>query len=655
MRLTDPLTLRGRAAPNRLMFGPHETNLGLGRAISHRHLAYYERRAAGGAGTIVVEEASVHPSDWPYERAPLATECAEGWSDLAEIGRRHGTVMLAAIGHSGGQGSSAFNQAALWAPSGVPEVNTREVPKVMEQGDIDEVVAGFGDATRLAVAAGLDGVEVNAGQHSLVRQFLSGLTNMRGDDYGADKARFAREVLETVRSAAGERIVGLRFSADELAPWAGITPEAAGEVLAGLVGFVDYVVVVRGAIFSVAATRPDGHDPAGFNLDLAKTMRDGLNGAVPVFAQGSIVDVDMAAAALADGKCDAVEMTRAQIAEPDLGRKLVEAPETIRPCVLCNQMCKVRDNRNPLVTCIGEPRSGHETVDPDCEGWAREPLDLTVVGGGVAGLEAARVAAGRGHRVRLVERSDRCGGVLRTAATGAGRSRLAALADWLEAECRRLDVRIDTGTEATADEVAAAEHVIVATGGRASEPGYDVAADVTVRTVAEVLDAIAGTGGSDAVGGDAAGEPDGGLPAGPVLVWDPIGGPWAISAAEVLAHAGREVTLVTPDLIVGTMLSLSGDLAPANVRLQQLGVTLVKRAKLRAVRSTEVDVEDRFRGETRTIKAACVVDGSHRLPDHDVWDAAGGHGTRIGDCVAPRSVHEAVLEARRAVLALEEA
>ncbi len=387
MKLLEPLALGSVTAPNRVLFGPHETNLGAGRAISARHVAYYEARAEGGAGILVSEEASVHPSDWPYERAPLAEQCAAGWEQLAAVGRRHGTVVLAALGHAGGQGASAYSQRELWAPSDVPEVNTREVPKIMEADDIAAVVRGFADATRLAVRSGLAGVEINAGQHSLVRQFLSGLTNLRGDEYGTDKLRFAREVLHAVRVEAGDGVVGLRLSCDELAPWAGIVPEAAAEIAVQLLPWIDYLVVVRGAIFSVAATRPDGHDEPGFNLGLAGQIRAAVAGKVPVFVQGSIVDVGQAAWAVDEDRADGVEMTRAQIADPALVRKLAAgAPETIRPCILCNQTCKVRDGRNPIVSCVAEPRAGYEQDEPDVTGTARHALDVLVVGGGVAGM-----------------------------------------------------------------------------------------------------------------------------------------------------------------------------------------------------------------------------------------------------------------------------
>ena len=654
--LLDPLPIGPRTAPNRVVFGPHETNLGRGRSISDRHVAYYARRAEGGAGVVVTEEASVHDSDWPGERAPLASECGPGWAAVVDACRPHGSLVLAALGHAGGQGTSHWSQRELWAPSRVPEVNTREVPKWMEAADIAAVLDGFAMAAKVAVDAGCDGVEVNAGQYSLVRQFLSGLTNQRDDDWGQDRTRFARAVLAAVRAAVGDdAVVALRLSCDELAPWAGITPDMATGLAVDLVGGddggaarVDLLTVVRGSIFSTGATRPDGHTPAGFNLDLTRSVRAAVAAAtdnrVPVVAQGSIVDVDQAGWAVSDGAADAVEMTRAQIADPLLVSKVRDgAPERIRPCVLCNQQCMVRDNRNPIVSCIGEPFSGHETTDTPVRGTTLSPDDVTVVGGGPAGLEAARVAALRGHRVRVAERSARLGGTLRTVARLPGRERFGLLADWLESECRLLGVDLRVDHDMGAAEAALAPHLIVATGGRPGGPTFSVvegdgADGVVVLTAAEVLD-----------------DP-GALPAGPVVIWDPIGGPVGVGVAERLAAAGRDVHLVTPDYIVGNELARSGDLAPANARLAQAGVTMHKRSVLTSVRDGTAVLEDRFTASTRAVPAAVVVDAGHRLPDealwHDVRGAIGTRPSRAGDCVAPRTVHEAILEGRRTALDL---
>ncbi len=246
-------------------------------------------------------------------------------ADRARPAPGSGTVVVAALGHTGGQGSSAFGRAPLWAPSGVAEVNAREMPKVMEErrdrGGRPRLRRG---AASLAVDAGLDGVEVNAGQHSLVRQFLSGLTNHRGDAWGADRLRFAREVLAAVRAAASATASsGCGSASTSWRRGPGSRPSRRSRSRQELAPLVDYLVLVRGSIYSVAATRPDGHEQPGFNLAAtAADPRPRSAARVAVFAQGSIVDPAMAAAAIADGTADGVEMTRAQIADGELVRKL---------------------------------------------------------------------------------------------------------------------------------------------------------------------------------------------------------------------------------------------------------------------------------------------------------------------------------------------
>ena len=619
MQLLQPLPLRAATAPNRVMFGPHVTNLAdLQRRFTARHTAYYERRASGGCGIIVTEGASVHPSDWPYERAPLASECADGWAAIVAACAPHGSLVLASLDHAGGQGSSAYSQRELWAPSRVPEVNSREVPKWMEADDIAAVVAGFGTAAAAAVGAGCAGVEINAGQHSLVRQFLSGLTNQRGDEWGTDRLLFARQVLGAVRAPVGDAIVGLRLSCDELAPWAGITPDMAVDLAAQLAEHVDYLVVVRGSIFSAEKTRPDFHEPTGFNMDLCRRIREAVPG-TPVFLQGSVVDPGQAEWALGDGVCDAVEMTRAQLADPDLVAKLAaDRGDDVRPCIRCNQTCQVRDARSPVVSCVGEPTTGRETEDPHWYTPTARPRDVVVVGAGVAGLETARVAALRGHRVRVVEQADAIGGVAALAGPGG------PLVQWLAAQAAAAGATIELSTpfQSAPDDAA----VVQCTGGQPGTRAYVVHPDAVVLDVVDVHRGAA-------------------LPDGPVALFDPIGGPIAVALAEQL---GSRAILITQDQIAGNELSRSGDLAPANVRLQQQGVRIEKRSLLREVRPGEIELEDRFSGEHRIVPCAALVDCGFRLPTPPLDGAI----AQAGDCVAPRTILEAILEARRAALAL---
>jgi len=641
MQILQPLEIGARRSPSRLMFGPHVTNLGDDdRSITERHVAYYAARARGGCGVIVIEGASVHESDWPYERAPLANRCGEGWKAVGEAVHEHGALAIASLDHAGGQGSSAYSQRPLWAPSRVPEVNTREVPKWMEEADIAAVIDGFGEAAAAAVAAGLDGVEINAGQHSLVRQFMSGLTNHRGDQWGADKLLFARTVIATVRqrldlSGTPRPILGLRLSCDELAPWAGITPEMAPGIAADLgAAGVDYLVVVRGSIFSAEKTRPDFHEPTGFNIDVCRAVKAAVPDSVAVFLQGSVIDVGQAEWAIGEGVCDGVEMTRAHIADPEIAVKVQwDKTDRIRPCIRCNQACQVRDARNPIVSCVVEPSSGHEKNDPHWYDATTMPRKVLVIGGGPAGLEAARVAATRGHQVTIAEATSELGGVARHSGPGG------PFVDWLANEVRGLGVTVltDVTPDRLTELVATHQSVVQATGSRRGVPDFSIESGATVIDVADVR-----RGNTS-------------LPAaGTIVILDPIGGPIGVALAEEL---GERAVLVTPDNIAGNELSRTGDLAPANVRLAQRGVVVERRAIVRTVEATvngvRVRIQDRFSGETKQIEAAAVVDAGFRLPNDLVSDASGGSiGVAIGDCVAPRTILEAVLEARRAALTI---
>lgn len=633
-RLTEPLSFgdtspgRPQVAPSRVVFAAHRTNFATHRAFEARHAAYYEARAKGGAGIVVLESVTVHPSDWPYEYAPIGHEASvvPGYRLVADAIHRHGALALASLAHTGGQGSSHYSQMPLWAPSPVPEVNTREVPMEMEPSDIDTIVEAFASAALFAKEGGLDGVEINVGQSSLLRQFLSPLTNRRGDDHGGsleNRARFAKRVIAAVRKQLGAKLlVGLRLSGDEYAPWAGLVPDSAAEAAALLADGVDFLSVTSGSIFSQHMTRAGLYAPPGHAAHLAAVVKAKV--AVPVFAQGSIVDLALAESLLEAGKADAVEMTRALIADPQLITKVRDGRrDDIRPCVLCNQDCVVETVQNARLSCVHNPAAGYE-VEPEFGPLvpATKKKRVLVVGAGPAGLEAARVAALRGHTVTVV--GDVLGAV-RIAAAAPGRERLGLVADWLEAQVRALGVTVKEET-VTALDRSAADVVLRCTGARPSRRRFiewaEGAKPVSPRDVLQGKVEKGATGRA--------------------IVLDEAGDHAGMGAAEWLVDRGWTVTVVTHDMFVGQRLTSTLELTPFNQRAAAKKIALRPQLEVTRVTAHTVEAVDVFSREPFTFDADVVVDASYEVPRDDAHGAPSA-----GDAVAPRRIGHAILEGHR--------
>lgn len=642
--LFAPLPLGSQTAPNRFVFAAHQTNFAVHHRFEKRHADYYAARAAGGVGLIVLEGSIVHDSDRPYEYTITGYEegVVAGYRQVAEAVHRHGALVLAHLTHSGLQGSSHFSQLPLWAPSPVPEVNSRELPMAMEAEDIAAVIEGFAKAAGYAMNGELNGVEINAGQDSLIRQFLSPLTNLRGDDYGGEldnRLRFARDVIRAVREQVGrDAIVGLRLSADEHAPWAGLKPEDATEI-AGLLAAdkqLDFISVTSGSIYSGHLTRPGLFMPPGFANTLAANVKAAVS--LPVFVQGSIVEPSMAAELVAGNQADAVEMTRALIADPELPKKLREnRPDEVRPCLLSNQDNIVGQVQNPRLSCVNNPAAGYE-ADPEFAPLTPAPLPhrVMVVGGGPSGLEAARVAALRGHEVTLYEQSHRLGGALRLAASAPGRERLALAVDWLEAEANRLGVTIRTGVEVTQELVLAEAPaaVVIAVGGiPGCHPAIDFSETAPLVNPRQVLS------------GEVPDRP------GKAVVLDAIGDPVGMGVAEWLADHDWQVEVVTGDMFVGQRLTASLELTPWNQRACVKGIVFRPQVEVSQVTARTVIGCDRFdRQEIRIEDVKLVVDVYNEVPNETLYFALKQGNQRVfraGDCVAPRYLSQAVLEGYR--------
>lgn len=642
-KLFQPLRLGAREAHNRIIFGSHTTNLARHNLLSQQHADYYAARAEGGAGMIVLEEHIVHPSDFPYEYALLGflPGTQEALSSVTQRIHAHNSLAIVQLAHNGQQSTSDHRQREMWAPSPVPDVSSREVPKEMELADIHAVVDGFAQVARTTAQAGADGVELQVSDRSLLRQFLSPLTNQRGDTYGGsleNRLRIVHETLEAIRAAIGtSHIVGMRFCSDELAPWAGLTPEQSVEIAKLLVatGRVDYMTITMGSILSthMFPFQASMHVAPGYTAHLAAAIKAAVN--IPVFAAGRIMTTIQAERILAEEQADGVEMIRPLIADPNLPR-LSQAghADRVRPCIACNQGCQVRSTMNVAIGCNVNPN----VIKPQTLSQ-KPPVSskqkVCIIGGGPAGLEAARTLALRGKQVMLYEREQTLGGTVTLAAKGPGRAELQHITDYLQAEVERLGIEIHTGVEVTPEMLLAQKYsaVIVATGAHTGTgllpiPGHDLTHVTNCRRILK-------------------GEPIEGQK---VVVIDETASHGVASVIELLAASGKQVEVVTEDFYVGRDLVATHDIVLYMQRVLALDVVFTPHTSVVHIEPRQVIVVDRFAEGERALSADSVVLGTYERPAQDLYlllKEQIPRVFRIGDCVTPRRIEQAILEGRQ--------
>lgn len=648
--LLSPLQIGQRSLRNRIVFGAHVTNFGKGNTFGPRHLAYYEARAAGGCGLLVTEALTVHPLDWPYEHVPFGHTDAivPALAAVAERVRRAGPgcVVLAQLNHWGGQSNGKLLRQSPWAPSATVEPASRRMARPMEAGQIYAVVAGFAEAAARVAAAGLDGVELNAGQYALLRQFLSPLTNQRQDEWGGpleNRLRFPLAVVAAVRNALGPgHVLGLKLCGDELAPWGGLTPEDAAIIARELVaaGGLDYLSVQIGGPYSAHLTEAAMPTPQAHAAHLAQAIREAIAGALPVFAEGRIEAPEVAERVLAERQADGVVMTRGLVSDPDLPRKVAgEHPEPLRPHIGMMRYFAVQGDWNRPLGDLIHPRAGREGTLPPVQ-RAAQPAPVLVVGGGPAGLEAAATLARQGHAVTLREAALHLGGQAAVlAGTVEARREFSLLVEYYAALLAQLGVRVELGRPVVADEpgLDAFAAVYVATGAEAPPPPFP-AKGVPVLSPRALL-----------AGPDALPPPD----AGRVAVVDAEGGFRMANAVEWLLARGYGVDVITEDFFVGRELIESAEFLWLQ-RVAPQGLGQYPTLRPMALQGDALVCSDRFTGHERRFgPLAFVVNAQPELPAAVLLEALRARHPRVlcvGDARAPRLMGEAILNAHRTVL-----
>jgi len=639
--LFSPARIGTLELPNRVVMAP----MGTGYAdedhcVTQRLIAYHVARAQGGVGLQIVEHTAVHPLGLTGERmlAIYDDEMIPGLQALTDAVHEAGGRIALQLQHGGRQANAEVIGRRPLSPSAV-SVHGGGQPEKMSEQQILETVQAFGEGARRAMEAGFDGIEVHMAHGYLGCSFLSPLLNRRDDDWGGDterRTRFAREVRAAIIERCGDDFpCWCRISADELVEGGTDLDEA--RRFAPLLQDAGYQAIhVSVCIGETArfASAPYYVEP-GHLIEYAEGIREVVN--VPVIGVGRILEPEMAEDFLREGRCDFVALGRALLADPDWPRKAHEGREgEIIPCIGCNLGCLDRSYSDGQVQCACNPWTGREVDWPGYPG-GREPsrtLRVLVVGAGPGGMQAAIVAAHRGHDVTLWEQASEVGGAFRLATMAPGKSELARFLRWQEAELDRAGVELRLNTHATDQSVLQfdPDMAIIATGSTPLGPeslpygagGRFVLAHDVLEGDAQVRD--------------------------PVFVVSNRGA--GAEVAHLLAEAGHAVTLLEPGDDPAPLLP-SGPKAFLLDRLEALGVTVLTGHRTLGLDAEGVLVEAPDEAQKRFDQPGTVVLALGRRANDDL--ASELEGARltmivIGDAERPRhvqaAVHEGALAAR---------
>lgn len=536
--LLQPYTLKHLTLRNRIMITSHEPAYPEDGMPKGRYRAYHvERAKAGVALTMTAGSASVARDSPPVFNNILAwKDEVVGWmKQLVDECHDHGAAVMIQLTHLGRR--TRWDKAdwlPVVAPSHEREAAHRAFPKRLEDWDMTRIIGDFADAAERMKAAGVDGIELEAYGH-LLEQFWSPLTNDLEAPYGGsldNRLKFTFDVLRAIRARCGDEfIVGLRYTGDQVLD-GGMTRTEGMEVSHKLKnsGLVDFLNVVKGHIDTdpgLTDLIPIQGMKNAPHLDFAGDIRAATG--FPTFHAAKIPDVATARHAIASGKLDMVGMTRAHMADPHLVRRIIERREDdIRPCVGANY-CLDRIYQGGMAFCLHNAATGREETMPHSIEAGPVRKRITIVGAGPAGMEAARVAAERGHAVTVLEAADQPGGQIRLTALDERRREMISIIAWRMQQCEKLGVSFRFNTFADAGTVLETDpdEVIIATGGLPHTEVLGSGNDL-VHSAWDILS------------GDV-------KPGADVLIFDDAGDHAGLQAADLISAKGGRVEIATPD------------------------------------------------------------------------------------------------------------
>lgn len=648
--LFQPLTLRHRTLRNRIVFGAHTANMSDMGLPGERHRGYYEERARGGAAMIVVEPVPVH-------RTAVLTrgnfrhstdEIIPHFRKITDAVHDHGAVICHQLYHVGQHGDFDNSFAPNWSPSGLPSFHDSDGSHAMTEGEIEEIIEGFVQAARRAKESGFDGIELFAAYNGIIDQFWLPWSNRRDDRWGGsfeNRMRFSRTIMERIRKMAGDDfIIGLAVNMDPDAK-VSQTIDQLQEIVAwhDERQLMDYVTCGTGSYFAHQAIIPSVFFADKLGAPHAEALKQVVKHA-KVQCESHVRTPENADYVIASGQADMVSIVRGQIADPHLANKAREGrPQDIRPCLSCNQMCWGRRYRDYWISCLINPSAGREFEwGGDRFTPAAKPKHVLVIGGGVAGLEAARVAAERGHRVTLAEASSRLGGQFRLAGMQPRRHQIIDFLDWYERQLSRLQVKVMLNSPLDAEEAKAigADVVIVATGslpdGKAFQralPEHEALPGIERGNVVSAEDVMARIM----------------RPGKRVIVLDETANWKGAGTALMLAEAGHAVTVVTGAATVMAEMARTNADVLMRSRLRALGVRLMPETVMLEWHGDGATVQP-FGGRPERIAADTLVVAATNVSERALGDELGA--PTIGDATAARNAAMAIYEGRKLAMGL---
>ncbi len=637
--LFTPHIIRACEIRNRIFSTAHQTILARNGAPGDDMVAYHEARARGGAGLIVMESSRPNSDEVsaPYYLDASSDDCIPGYRKVADAVHRHGTRLFGQINH-GGRITYAQDglQRVAYAPSVVPDHRFHCMPREMSNDYVWFIIDAFARAAGRMIEAGLDGVELTASHGMLIAQFLNPLTNHRTDEFGGSpehRFRIVTEMLKATRRTVGpDKVVGMRMSAEEFEPdgldetaWLAICKRLNEEPE------LDYLSVTTGSMMGLAGSVhvvPPMQIGHAYLAPKAGTIKAQVRKSV--FVAGRINQPQLAEQILSQGQADMCGMTRAMISDPDMANKAMAGRlDDIRACIGCNQACIGHYHMGVRISCIQNPVSGRER-DLQSPPRAETPRHIVVVGGGPAGMKAAAVAAGRGHRVTLCEATGQLGGQTLLAQLLPGRAEFGGIITNLrrEMELAGVEIRLNSRVGRAEIEALRPDAIIMATGATPYLPDVDIADEVHAVNAWQVLKGEVNPGAS-------------------VVIADWRCDWTGLGLAEKLAREGSHVRLC-----------VDGEMAGQNLQkymrwhwlgqLHKLNVEIVPYARFFGAMGDTAFFMHTLSGEAIecTDMDTLVIAQGHR-PETGIeaeLRASGLPVTLAGDCRSPRSAEEAVYE-----------